>query len=281
MSGKQRVLILCTGNSARSQMAEGVLRHDAGDRFEVASAGTSPSQVRAEAIRVMNELGIDISRHRSKSVDEFAGQEFDYVLTVCDQARETCPIYPGHANRLHRSFEDPVAVEGSEEQRMNAFRKVRDEIRSYLRTFPDKSVERVSVKKKRVLFLCTGNSARSQMAEALLRHIAGDKYDIVSAGTRPKGVHPTTIEVMKEVKIDIRGHTSKDVQQFLDQKFDYVITVCDRAKQQCPVFPGAEPIHWGFDDPAEVPVERQIKNFRRVREEIMQRLRLFVLSNHD
>jgi arsenate reductase len=119
------------------------------------------------------------------------------------------------------------------------------------------------------------------MAEGLLRHIAGDKYDIVSAGTRPRGVHPTTIKVMKEAGIDISRHTSKDVEQFLGERFDYVITVCDRAKQQCPVFPGAEPIHWGFDDPAEAPAGREIETFRRVREEILQRLRLFVLSNRD
>jgi arsenate reductase (thioredoxin) len=136
MSEKQRVLILCTGNSARSQMAEGVLRHDSGDQFEVASAGTKPSQVRPEAIQVMREIGIDISGHRSKSVDEFAGQNFDYVLTVCDNAKETCPIYPGHWNRMHHNFQDPAAVEGSEEQRLAAFREVRDEIRMYLRTFP-------------------------------------------------------------------------------------------------------------------------------------------------
>jgi len=119
------------------------------------------------------------------------------------------------------------------------------------------------------------------MAEGLLRQIAGEKYDIVSAGTHPKGVHPITVEVMKEVGIDIAGRSSKDVQRFLGEKFDYVITVCDRAKRQCPVFPGAEPIHWGFDDPAETPSGGEIRTFRRVREEIMQRLRLFVLSNHD
>lgn len=130
---KKTVLILCTGNSARSQMAEGLLRHDAGDRFEVASAGTHPSHVRAEAIAVMKEIGIDISGHRSKSVDEFASRNFDCVLTVCDNARETCPIYPGHGNRLHHSFEDPAAVEGSLEDRLAAFRKVRDDLRQYLR----------------------------------------------------------------------------------------------------------------------------------------------------
>ncbi len=132
---KKTVLILCTGNSARSQMAEGLLRHDAGDRFEVASAGTHPSRVRPEAITVMKEIGIDISCQRSKSVDEFASRGFDYVLTVCDNARESCPIYPGHGNRIHEGFEDPAAVEGSIEERLDAFRKVRDQIREYLKTF--------------------------------------------------------------------------------------------------------------------------------------------------
>jgi arsenate reductase len=136
MADKKRVLILCTGNSVRSQMAEGLLRHDAGDRFEVESAGTKPGKVRPEAIAVMKELGIDISGHRSKSVDEFAGETFDYVLTVCDNAKETCPIFPGHANRLHQNFEDPAAAQGSEAVRLGVFRQVRDQIRAYLHGFP-------------------------------------------------------------------------------------------------------------------------------------------------
>ena len=110
MPDRQRVLFVCTGNSARSQMAEGLLRHEAGDRFEVFSAGTHPTQVRPEAIVVMREIGIDISPHRSKSVDEFAGQAFDYVITVCDNANETCPVFPGRARRLHWPFEDPAAA---------------------------------------------------------------------------------------------------------------------------------------------------------------------------
>jgi arsenate reductase len=117
-------------------MAEGLLRHDAGDRFEVFSAGTKPSAVRPEAIAVMRELGIDLANHRSKPVDSFAGQVFDYVLTVCDNAKESCPIFPGSTVRLHHSFEDPGAVIGSEEARLALFRRVRDEIRDYLRTFP-------------------------------------------------------------------------------------------------------------------------------------------------
>ena len=133
---KKRVLILCTANSARSQMAEGLLRHDHGERFEVESAGSRATAVRPEAIAVMNEIGIDISGHRSKSVDEFAGTNFDYVLTVCDNAKESCPIYPGHGKRLHHNFDDPAAVQGSDEERLSAFRRVRDEIRSYLNNFP-------------------------------------------------------------------------------------------------------------------------------------------------
>jgi arsenate reductase len=137
---KTRVLILCTGNSARSQMAEGLLRHDAGDRFDVFSAGTRPSAVRPEAIAVMRELGIDLASHRSKHVDSFAGQAFDYVLTVCDKAKESCPIFseqtPGQTVRIHRGFEDPAVLTGSEEARLALFRRVRDQIREYLRTFP-------------------------------------------------------------------------------------------------------------------------------------------------
>lgn len=130
-----RVLILCTGNSARSQMAEGLLRHDAGESYQVFSAGTKPSYVRPEAIAVMHEIGIDISRQRSKSLDEFAGHEFDCVITVCDNARESCPVFTAGTKRIHCSFEDPAAVSGSEDERLAAFRHIRDELRSRLRDF--------------------------------------------------------------------------------------------------------------------------------------------------
>ncbi|MGI9071058.1 MAG: arsenate reductase ArsC [Bryobacteraceae bacterium] len=135
MSDKKRVLILCTGNSARSQMAEGLLRHDAGERFDVESAGTKPSSVRPEAIVAMRELGIDISAHGSKHVDEFEGQQFDYVITVCDNAREFCPVFFSAAKKLHQDVEDPAALQGSEEQRLALFRRVRDELRAYLGQF--------------------------------------------------------------------------------------------------------------------------------------------------
>ena len=135
MSEKQRVLILCTGNSARSQMAEGLLRHMAGDRFDVESAGTVATFVRPQAIAVMAELGIDISHHRSKSLDEFLHTPFDYVITVCDNANETCPIFPGPAKRIHWSFDDPAAASGSAEEISGEFRRVRNEIRTKLEEF--------------------------------------------------------------------------------------------------------------------------------------------------
>lgn len=136
MSKKERVLILCTGNSARSQMAEGLLRELHGDKFEVHSAGVDPSIVRPEAIDVMKEIGIDISGHTSKSADLFDGQKFDYIITVCDNAKEQCPYFPGSAKRIHRTFEDPASASCTYDDRAAAFRRVRDQISEYLREFP-------------------------------------------------------------------------------------------------------------------------------------------------
>jgi arsenate reductase len=129
---RRRVLVLCTANSARSQLAEGLIRHEFGDRVEAFSAGVAPSHVRPEAVAVMREIGIDISSQRSKHVDEFAGQQFDDVITVCDAAGEQCPVFPGRAHRHHRDFRDPAAAGGSEEERLAAFRRTRDELREWL-----------------------------------------------------------------------------------------------------------------------------------------------------
>jgi arsenate reductase len=134
---KKKVLIVCTGNVARSQMAEGFLRHDAGDRFEVFSAGLNPSYVRPGVIQVMREVGIDISHHRSKSVDEFRDEEMDYVITVCDHANQHCPTLPAKVKRIHWSVEDPVAPAGDEAAQLAAFRRVRDDIRRRLQEFVD------------------------------------------------------------------------------------------------------------------------------------------------
>jgi arsenate reductase (thioredoxin) len=131
----KRVLFVCTHNSARSQMAEGLLRHYAGQHFEAFSAGTEPGSLHPLAVRAMGELGIDISNQAPKSVDGFLSQDFDAVVTVCDQAKESCPVFPGAARQLHWSFEDPSRDQGSEDERLEVFRRVRDEIMVHIRQF--------------------------------------------------------------------------------------------------------------------------------------------------
>lgn len=131
----------------------------------------------------------------------------------------------------------------------------------------------------RVLFLCTGNSCRSQMAEGWLQHLGKDRFDVYSAGTHPVGLNPGAVEVMREVGIEISGHRSKHVEEFSDQRFDAVITVCDRAKESCPLFPGGGTVlHWSFDDPASAvgTSEERLAVFRRVRDEIQEKIRRFM-----
>jgi len=127
---RKRILFLCTHNSARSQMAEGLLRHLAGDRFEATSAGTEATSVRPLAIRAMEEIGIDISGQESKTLDRYLSEPFDHVITVCDDTNEACPFFPGGKSRLHWSLPDPSQARGSEEERLAAFRSVRNELRS-------------------------------------------------------------------------------------------------------------------------------------------------------
>ena len=130
-----RILILCGGNSCRSQMAEGFLRHFAGDKIEVHSAGTEAQGLNPLAVNVMNEVGIDISNHQSKSVDVYAGQRFDWVITVCDIDTESCPVFIGEAKRLHHSFFDPAIADGTEEEKLEKFREVRDEVKAFAEEF--------------------------------------------------------------------------------------------------------------------------------------------------
>jgi arsenate reductase len=132
---RERVLFLCTHNSARSQMAEALLRRLGGERFDVASAGTEARGVNPLAVRVMAEIGVDLRAHRSKTFERFLGERWDYVITVCDSANESCPAFPAASARLHWSFEDPSAAAGSEEARLAVFRRVRDEIAARIETW--------------------------------------------------------------------------------------------------------------------------------------------------
>jgi arsenate reductase len=136
---KRRVLFLCTHNSARSQMAEGFLRHLAGDRFEVESAGTEETRVHPLAVQTMREVGVDLSRHRSKTLDRFLDEPWDHVITVCDHAQERCPLFPRGATRLHWSFEDPSRASGGNEERLVVFRRIRDEIGGRVKAWLEES----------------------------------------------------------------------------------------------------------------------------------------------
>ena len=131
----QRVIFVCTHNSARSQMAEGMLRAWAGDRFDVFSAGTEATRVRPEAIKVMREIGIDLGGHTSKTLEPFMGETFHWLVTVCDQAREACPTIPGVRQQAHWSIDDPSAVEGDDATRLAAFRVARDTLRDRIHSF--------------------------------------------------------------------------------------------------------------------------------------------------
>ncbi|MBA7626038.1 Arsenate reductase [subsurface metagenome] len=130
---KKRVLFICTHNSARSQMAEGILRSLYPEHYEAFSAGTEPSEVNPYTVKVMDEIGIDISHHRAKNIKEFIDEIFDYVVTVCDQAKESCPFFPGR-KIMHKSFQDPSQLEGAETEIMEGFREVRDEIRDWIKS---------------------------------------------------------------------------------------------------------------------------------------------------
>ena len=132
---KKRVLFLCTGNSCRSQMAEGLINHDFGDRIAAFSAGTEPHGLNPKAVQVMQEIGMDISHHRSQHLDDFADQHFDYVITLCGDANEKCPVFLGGVRRLHMGFDDPPKAEGSEAEVMDVYRRVRDDIRQQLGDF--------------------------------------------------------------------------------------------------------------------------------------------------
>jgi len=132
---KKKVLFLCTGNSARSQMAEGLLRHLRNNEFEVCSAGVEPKGVHAKAVEAMREIGVDISWQQSKHVDDLQVKEFDYIITLCDHAAQNCPIFPGRGERMHHGFSDPAAVHGSDHEVPEAFRKVRDELKQFIIRF--------------------------------------------------------------------------------------------------------------------------------------------------
>lgn len=280
MGSKENVLIICSQNSARSQMAEGFMKHYGNKWFTVYSAGFEPAPVNPLAVRVMSEVGIDISEQSSKSVREYLGKmSFGHVIAVCKKAEQQCPvIFPSALKILSWPFDDPADFTGDEEEQLQEFRRVRHEIETkvigWLAERSGEQAEQSSLGMngknptglKRVLFLCTHNSARSQMAESLMNKMLGDLYEAHSAGIEPGKINPYVVRALAELDLDISGNQPKGVESFSGQEFDYVVTVCDKAGEICPIFPGAKRmIHHSFDDPSK---------FNGTDEEIMARVRV-------
>jgi len=264
---KEKVLIICSQNSARSQMAEGFLRKYGNRYIDVFSAGFEPAPVRPMAIQVMREIGIDISDHRSKSVKEYLGKiSFGHVIAVCKKAEAQCPvIFPSALKVLSWPFDDPAAFSGTESEKLQEFRRIRNEIDNTVQAWIAEMQAKLEAERKRVLFLCTHNSARSQMAEGLINIMMGDCYEAHSAGLEPGKLNPYVVRAMAEVDIDISSNRTKGVDEFINQEFDFVVTVCDKAGEACPWFPGAkQTLHQGFPDPS---------TFTGTDEEIMERVR--------
>jgi arsenate reductase len=285
-----KVLFLCTGNSCRSQMAEGWARQLKGDIIEPYSAGIEAHGLNPLAAEVMAEAGVDISTHHSKIVSDVLGIAFDYVVTVCDHARESCPIFPGKAKVIHVAFDDPprlAAGAKSEEEALSHYRRVRDEIRDFVKGLPESLLHRSedvqgdAGRKEHVLFLCSQNSCRSQMAEAFLRRYAPERFEAFSAGLDPQPIHPLAIEVMKEAGSDISGQRAKSVREYMGKMhFHYLIVVCEQAQRNCPrIFPDTGvKLFWPFEDPAQAegtPEEKRAK-FRQVRDQIEAKIKSWI-----
>ena len=292
---KTKVLFLCTHNSARSQIAEGLLRFLYGDEYEVFSAGTNPTQVNPLAIRVMAEIGIDISAQYSKNLDVFKDVDIDLVVSVCrGGSKINCAIcaspivmgrpelirsrLPKAKDYLDHPFDDPSDVVGSEEEKLAAFRRARDEIKKWI-TIRFASLSERALQKTKVIFLCTGNKARSQMAEAFLRY-AGDNFDVYSAGFDPKPIHPYTIQVMREAGYDLSGQHSKDLAQYLGKvHFGIVITLCQKAEEDCPTLPDVSTrLYWPIEDPAafQGTEAEKLAKFREVRDQINEKIKTWL-----
>lgn len=293
---KTKVLFLCTHNSARSQLAEGLLRHLYGDEYEVFSAGTNPTQVNPLAIKVMDEIGIDISEQYSKSLDVFKNVDIDLVVSVCRSGSKincaicASPIVMGKpeliTSRLSKAkdyldhpFDDPSEVQGTEEEKLQAFRRTRDEMKKWIiERFAYLSERALS--KTKVIFLCTGNSARSQMAEAFLRKYAGDHFEVYSAGFAPRHIHPYAITVMNELGFDLSGQHPKDLKQYLGKgHIGIIITMCKKAEEQCPTMPDVSTrLYWDFEDPAafQGTEEEKLAKFREIRDKINEKTKAWL-----
>jgi len=286
MAEKQyNVLFICTGNSARSILAEALMNHLSGGRFKAWSAGSHPKgAVHPMALKTLADLKVPVDTPRSKSWDEFTepnAPEFDFVFTVCDKAAgEVCPVWPGHPITAHWGLTDPAEAEGTEEQKARAFWETAITLKrriELLLALPLAALNRLAIQRQvtqigqrsgqepttNVLILCTHNSARSVLGEGMLNHLAarqGLNIRAYSAGSQPGGrVNPFALETLQNAGIDTSGARSKSWDEFTSNDappIHVVITVCDSAAAEaCPVFfggPSGAPLktHWGYPDPS-------------------------------
>ncbi len=294
------VLFICTGNSARSILAEGLLNHLGEGRFKAYSAGSHPKgAAHPLAIAELARMHIPTDGMRSKGWEEFAAPgapEMDFVFTVCDQAAgEVCPVWPGQPLTAHWGLPDPAAVEGDDETKAQAFRDAFITMKRRIQlmlSLPLSSLDRMAIHKKvkdigttgkttNVLILCTHNSARSVLSEGMLNYWAarlGKDIRAYSAGSAPSGrINPHAITALADAGIDTSGFRSKSWDEFTGPDapaMHVVITVCDSAAaEQCPYWPGSPvKVHWGYPDPSNAPQDPKAQAFELTRQAIGYRM---------
>lgn len=272
---RESVLFLCTGNSCRSQMAEALLRHRSGDSIRAVSAGLRPKdEVHPYAIKVLQEIGVSVEGLKPKSLTEFLGKDtFRTAIFMCASAEASCPtIYPFALNKLSWAMEDPASFAGSEEDTLAVFRRTRNLI--------DFKIKEWLGLRQSIVVLCTGNSARSQMTAAWMRHLAGDKLIVHSAGVKPsKTLHPMAVQVMFEEGINIpaMGEMPKHYSTWAaPEKHDYAVFVCPSAEGVCADWDtfAKEKLSWPTEDPGdhEGTPDEKLERFRVVRDIIRDKV---------
>jgi arsenate reductase len=292
------VLFVCTGNSARSIMAEVIMNQIGREHFKAFSAGIHPrGEIHPLTLETLANQGHSLEGLRSKSWEEFTqpdSPQMDFIFTVCDQAAgESCPTWPGQPITAHWGFPDPAAATGSRIDQLKAFQSVQSQIATRIKLFlnlPINKIDRMSLQsqicslgKKKVLFLCDGNADRSQMAEGLLRKLDNEHFDVHSAGIEPRPLNPLAVTVMQEISIDIAGHRSKHLNDYMDTRFDYIITLCDKVNSSCMSFPrDGHVIHWQCTDPESTHGDetQKLAAFRSSRDELASHIKIW-LSNTD
>ncbi len=289
MAEKIKVLFVCKYNSCRTQMAEAFLKKYGADRFEAESAGLETGDLNPYAIAVMESKGLDISHNKSKTVFELfkEGRYYDYVISVCSYDDSECPVFPGRTIRKNWNLPDPASFDGTDDEILEKTALLCSDIEHLVLEFiatanPAGEIFAESTQRFRkmprlkVLFLCTGNSCRSQMAEGWARFLKNNQIEAYSAGIRAQGLNPNAVKVMAEAGVDISRQTSKTLDALSGITFDYVVTVCGHAHGSCPVFPGGvRVLHVPFDDPPHLAAdakteEEALSHYRRVRDKIKE-----------